>query len=147
MTAVIEKTQAPKVICVLGGDHAYPSRHTLVAILEVIAHCRKVHGHIVQVLSIWMEVLEYALVADPNLHTAINPIWKNMPVYATQSFAKGVKAVVKSCSMLQKVYKLAARLTLKSCLEVLEDDVCDPSQHSCTAVLDQPLQDGSLFFS
>lgn len=50
---------------------AYPARHALVAVLQLFADCGQVHGHIVQVFSVRVEVPQYALVAHTNLdHTA-----------------------------------------------------------------------------
>ena len=64
-------------------DNAYPSLHTFVPFLEVIAHFRQVHADIVQFLSIWMKVLEDAFVTDPNLHKATDFLQLNMRACVT----------------------------------------------------------------
>ena len=46
---------------------AYPARHALVAVLQLFADCGQVHGHVVQVFSVRVEVPQYALVTHADL--------------------------------------------------------------------------------
>lgn len=46
---------------------AYPARHALVAVLQLFADCGQVHGDIVQVFSVGVEVPQYALITHADL--------------------------------------------------------------------------------